>query len=97
MSSVLMNVIYHQFAFSGSGSHHTQNSCFTKAGQEYSGIIPSSLNVPWSTQIIFRPASFSFKKKIKEIKIMFFVISHLHVIAGSSEGRDWIGIGIPAQ
>lgn len=65
MSPVLMNIIYPQFAFSGSGSHCRQSSCFTKAGQEYSGIIPSPLSVPSLTQIIFRPASFSFKKKIQ--------------------------------
>lgn len=79
-SPVLMNAIYHQFAFSDAGSHHTQNSCFTKAGQEYSDIVPSPLNVLRLTDIMFRRASLHFKKKFKEIKIMGFVIPFLHVV-----------------
>lgn len=81
-----MNVIYHQFALSGSGSHHTKNSCFPKAGQEYSGIIPSPLNIWWLTQIIHRPACFSFMKKFKKTKVNGFVIPHLCVIAGEQRG-----------
>lgn len=75
-----MNVIYHQFAFSGFGRHHTQNSCFPKPGQEYSGIIPSPLNTPCLTQIIHGPACFSFMKKIKKIKVIGFMIAHVCVI-----------------
>lgn len=85
-----MNAIYHKFAFSDAGSHHTQNSCFTKAGQEYSDIVPSPLNVLRLTDIMFRRASLHFKKKFKQIKIMGFVIPFLHVV-----GREQWGTAAP--
>lgn len=85
--SVLINVIYDQFAFSGSGSHHTQNSCFTKVGQEYTSIIPSPLNVPWLTQIIFNLLRLALRKIWMKSKLRFlwFLISMW--LPGSSEGQ----------
>lgn len=40
--------------------------CFTKAGQKYCGVTPSTLSVVWLAQKIFRPVWFTFEKNIQE-------------------------------
>lgn len=58
--------------------------CFTRAGQEYAGVIPSTAGVLRLAHKIPRLAWFTFKKNIQEYQN--YHIACLHVIAREQRG-----------